>query len=83
MTFSEAIDAESFSAAVTPSIGAFTPLWSNEGKTVTIAPAEGLAGSTIYTVTILPGGVKDESGNGNPSTISVTFTTAGVLQTGR
>lgn len=83
MTFSEPIEAESFSAAVTPSIGSFTPVWSNGAKTVTIAPVEGLAGSTVYTVTILPGGVKDVSGNGNPSTISVTFTTAGVLQTGR
>lgn len=83
MTFSEPIDAESFSAAVTPSIGTVTPLWSNGGKTVTIAPLEGLAGNETYTVTILPNYLKDESGNGNPSTISVTFTTAGVLQTGR
>lgn len=83
MTFSEPIDAESFSAAVTPAIGSVTPLWSNSGKTVTIAPPEGLAGNEVYTVTILPNGVQDASGNGNPSTISVTFTTAGVLQTGR
>jgi hypothetical protein len=58
-------------------------VWSNGGKTVTIAPIEGLAGNEVYTVTILPNYLKDESGNGNTSTISVTFTTAGVLQTGR
>lgn len=82
MTFSEPVDAESFIAVITPSIST-TPVWSNGGKTVTIAPVEGLAGNQVYTVTILPNGVRDESGNGNTESISVTFTTAGVLQTGR
>jgi methionine-rich copper-binding protein CopC len=76
MTFSEPIDAESFSASVTPTVGTVNPVWSNSGKTVTIAPPEGLAGNQEYTVTILPNGVHDVEGNGNASTITVTFTTS-------
>ncbi len=76
MTFSEAIDAESFTVVVTPEIGTITPVWSNNDKTVTIAPVEGLANSQVYTVSILPNGVQDVNGNGNEDPITIGFTTA-------
>jgi len=81
MTFSEPIDQNDFTASIDPTLGLATPSFSEDGKTVTFTPPDGLAANQQYMVTILPGGVTDMHGNANDTAITVLFTTGAALQT--
>jgi hypothetical protein len=83
ITFSEAIDPNSLEVGLNPDPGDGFLSWSNEGKTLTFDPYAALADDQQYTVTILPGGVRDLAGNGIASAVSIRFTTAGALAGGR
>lgn len=79
MTFSEPIDQAAFTASVDPSLGTLVPTFSEDGRTVTFTPPDGLAANQQYMVTILPGGVSDMNGNANDNAITVLFTTGSAL----
>jgi len=82
LTFTEAVDQTNFMAQITPDPGDGIPVWSNVGKTVTFDPDLPLMTSTQYTLIILPGDVRDLSGNGIENPVTVRFTTGTALSSG-
>jgi hypothetical protein len=82
ITFSEAVNQVTFQAQVTPSPGDGTATWSGGGKSVTFDPDAPLATNQQYTVSILPGGIEDLSGNKNTQIVTIVFSTGSTLVSG-
>lgn len=82
LTFSEAVDQYDFEVMITPNPGDGVPLWSNEGRTITFDPYDPLQDDTQYNLFIIPGGVRDLSGNGIEDLVTIRFSTGAGFESG-
>jgi hypothetical protein len=82
LTFSEAIDQTDFEVIMTPNPGDGVSVWSNGGRTITFDPYDPLQDNTQYYLLIVPGDVRDLSGNGIEDPVEILFSTGAGFEAG-